>query len=493
MKFSERVKHMIRNWLNIQPSPVTTVSLYEAMPFELRTIEAMLWYRGDAAELDQFYKQTGNDNVLRARFWAAHTGVATRKMHTGLPAMMVDTLAYLVKTDMDDVRFRENFGTEKWETLCESEDFDFADIVGKGVVGTLASGDGAWKISTDQTVSDVPIVEFYTADRVEYAVRHGIVYGVDFITDIPYRRKTLKLREKYRKGSVTYELYDADRLLSPETLKEITGLTDNDFLKKADTMLAVPFVVYENPKYPHRGKSILTDKIDDFDALDEIVSQWVQAYRLGRAQKYIPENLIPRDKFNGSLKPHNPFDNEYITVEKSVSETGAEDNKIQVVQPEIPYEAFLAGYTNYLDLCLQGILSPATLGIDLGKMSSAEAQREKKDVTGITRNTITGKLERVLPRLVSAILSAYDLMQNNAIVRYAPEISFGEYGAPDFDSRVETVNKAAASSTMSIETQVDELWGSSKDEAWKAREVRRIKQQRGIEVVDEPSVGEALD
>ena len=116
MKFSERVKHMIRSWLNIQPSPVTTVSLYEAMPFELRTIEAMLWYRGDAAELDQFYKQTGNDNVLRARFWAAHTGIATRKMHTGLPALMVDTLAYLTKTDMDDVHFLENFGTEPCAT-----------------------------------------------------------------------------------------------------------------------------------------------------------------------------------------------------------------------------------------------------------------------------------------------------------------------------------------------------------------------------------------
>lgn len=108
MKFSERVKNMIRSWLNIQPSPMNTVSLYEAMPFELRTIEAMLWYRGDAAELDQFYKQAGNDNVMRARFWAYHTSASTRKIHTGLPAMMVDTLAYLVKTDMDDVRLQDD-------------------------------------------------------------------------------------------------------------------------------------------------------------------------------------------------------------------------------------------------------------------------------------------------------------------------------------------------------------------------------------------------
>ena len=40
-------------------------------------------------------------------------------------------------------------------------------------------------------------------------------------------------------------------------------------------------------------------------------------------------------------------------------------------------------------MCLQGIMSPATLGIDVGKMSSADAQREKKDITGMTRNAVS--------------------------------------------------------------------------------------------------------
>lgn len=125
----------------------------------------------------------------------------------------------------------------------------------------------------------------------------------------------------------------------------------------------------------------------------------------------------------------------------------------------------------------------------MGKMSSADSQREKKDVTGITRNTITAKLEKTLPRLVSAILTAYDLNNGNSVTRYEPKLTFGEYGAPDFDSRVDTVGKAAASGTMSIQTRVDELWGSSKDDKWKAEEVLRIKRERGIEVIDEPSRG----
>ena len=131
-------------------------------------------------------------------------------------------------------------------------------------------------------------------------------------------------------------------------------------------------------------------------------------------------------------------------------------------------------------MCLQGLVSPATLGIDVGKMSSADAQREKKDVTGNTRNTITAALEKALPELVSAVLKTYDNMQGKAPEDYNVSVTFGEYGAPDFDSRVETVGKASTYGIMSVETQVEELWGSSKEDEWKAGEVRRIMQEKGL-------------
>ena len=41
---------------------------------------------------------------------------------------------------------------------------------------------------------------------------------------------------------------------------------------------------------------------------------------------------------------------------------------------------------------------------------------------------------------------------------------------------------------MSTKTQVDELYGDDKDEKWKAEEVRRIKEERGILEVDEPTL-----
>lgn len=41
---------------------------------------------------------------------------------------------------------------------------------------------------------------------------------------------------------------------------------------------------------------------------------------------------------------------------------------------------------------------------------------------------------------------------------------------------------------MSIEAAVEELYGDSKDEDWKAEEVKRLKTEQGLLETDEPSV-----
>ena len=489
-KFGEKVKSMVRNWLQIQPATVNSIVIQEPLSFQASVIRNQIWYRGDASELEQLYKQLGaQDPTNAARWWAAVPGnnLKLRKIHSGLPAILVDTLAYLVKSDMDDVTFKGDTGKEIWEGL--QENLDFQEIAGKGIVGALKSGDGAWKISVDPQVSDSPIVEFYEADRVEYIKKHGHVVGIRFWTDYPENHKTYRLCETYCKGSVSYRLYDGENEVSLNCVPELADLKPAQF--DGDFMMAVPFKVFDSAKYPGRGKAIYESKLDSFDALDEVVSQWWDAIRAGRVKKYIPEDLVPTNIKTGEKQQLNDFGSEYIITDTDSRENAA--NKIETIQPEIRYEAFLASYTAALDMCLQGIVSPATLGIDIGKMSSADAQREKKDVTGYTRNTITGVLEKVLPQLIRSILMTYDVMQSRTPGAYEPSIEFGEYGAPSFDSRVEIVNKAATASTMSIETQVDEMWGNSKDEHWKAAEVNRIKQMRGIEIVDEPpKVGDEL-
>ena len=85
---------------------------------------------------------------------------------------------------------------------------------------------------------------------------------------------------------------------------------------------------------------------------------------------------------------------------------------------------------------------------------------------------------------------AYDNMCGSSPEQRDVTVTFGEYGAPDFDSRVETVGKAAAYGVMSVRTQVDELWGSSKDDEFKEAEVQRIMSEKGMLTANEPSVGD---
>lgn len=98
--------------------------------------------------------------------------------------------------------------------------------------------------------------------------------------------------------------------------------------------------------------------------------------------------------------------------------------------------------------------------------------------------------QNALPKLVDAVLAVYDTFNEKTPVEASVDVSFGEYANPSFEAVVETMGKArgAGSAVMSVEAQVEELWGDSKDAEWKAEEVKRIKDEMGIAQVQEPSV-----
>lgn len=486
------MKKVIQNWLNIIPASEQSIVLMENVTFNTEVLRAQIWYRGDADEIYQFFKQL-NRYGAKSAFWeSVPQKDKIRKIHSGLPAIIADTLAYIVYSDMDDLDFNSG-GKNDWNEITNQDkgNLNFIQLISNAIVDTLVDGDGAFKISVDTDISPYPIVDFVGADKVEYERQRGIITAIIFKTVYNVKSKRYILHERYGKGIIESRLYDDNGNEKPlntiEELEKIPSVVEFN----GDYIMAVPLKFFNNKKHKGRGKSIFDGgKSDCFDALDEVISQWWDALRMGRVKQYVPESMIPRDPENGGLKSPNRFGNDYITTSNPIQEGVAP--KIEVVQPDIKYEAFVSSYTNALLMCLQGLVSPATLGIDVGKMQSADAQREKKDVTGNTRNTITTALEKAIPQLVSAILKTYDNMQEKAPQEYDVTASFGEYGAPDFDSRVETIGKASTYGIMSVETQVDELWGSSKEDDWKESEVKRIKQEKGLIEGEPPAVGDEL-
>lgn len=254
-------------------------------------------------------------------------------------------------------------------------------------------------------------------------------------------------------------------------------------------MLAAPLRIFSSVKYKGRGKALFDSKTDVIDGLDEVISQWVDAIRMGRIKRYIPENLIPRDETTGELLPANPFDNDFIAIGDNMSEGAS--HQVEVSQPQISYEAYVNSYASFLDMVLQGIMSPSTLGIDLKKTDNAESQREKEKVTLHVRNKIVDALNETLPELAKKIMQCYDAMCNRTPGDYELTVKFGEYASPDFSTTVDTVGKAKQYGIMSLETSVDQLYGDTWTEEEKEEEVARLKMEQGIAEVEEPGVNMA--
>jgi len=477
---AEKIKTGIRSWLRIEPAQRNAFQITETLDYESNAIKNRIWYRGDSEELTQLYSQMPGD---RTRFWAAicTPGLEIRKIHTGLPGMITEVLASIVIADMNDIKITDKRQKE-WKEIAEDNSFN--ELVSDALIEALYIGDGAFKISFDTVLSKYPIIEFYPGDKIDIHYDRGRIKEIVFKTVYVHDKKEYLLSETYGYGYINYQLQhdgkeiDLTAIPQTENLKPVTW-QDN-------FCMAVPFKVFKSSKWKGRGKSIFDGKTDNFDSLDEAWSQWMDALRRNRTKEYIPEDMLPRNPNTGEVMKPNAFDNSYIETDSPMQE-GAK-KEIKLVQGDIPHESYLSTYITALDLCLQGLISPSTLGIDVKKLDNAEAQREKEKATLYTRNKIVDAMQNTLPKVINTTMKAWDTWNKKTVEDLEAEVSFGEYANPSFESQVETVGKGKMQGIMSIEACVEELYGDSKDEEWKAEEVRRLKAEQGVVEMEEPAV-----
>lgn len=482
----DKIRTGICSFLRIQPASPNTIYISERLDRVSNAVKNRIWYRGDSDELAELYKQLDSD---KTKFWAAvpTVGMEIRKIHTGIPAMIVDRLADIVMTDMNEIKVPPHL-KDTWEEMAEEN--SFSDMLKDTVTETLCIGDGAFKISFDTHISKYPIVEFVPGDMVEFEWERGRIRAVKFKTPYVHDSVEYTLEEAYGFGFINSVLYRGNAEVPLNTIPQTAQLAPSVKFS-GDFCMAVPLKFFKSAKWQGRGKSVFDDKCDCFDALDECWSQWMDALRKGRTKEYIPENLLPRNPNTGEILLPNAFDNAYFSCGANMAE-GATPH-IDVVQPVIPYESYLGTYITALDLCLQGLISPSTLGIDTKKLDNAEAQREKEKATLYTRGAIIAALQKAVPKLVNNLFKAYDTFYKRPVSDIAVEVPFGEYANPSFESQVETCGKARQFGLMSVETMVDELHGDTRTAEWKNKEVARIKAEQGlVSMGDEPSLQNEL-
>lgn len=488
-KMADKVRNSLRSFLQIEPAQKNVFQVTEILDYEGNAAKNRIWFQGEAEELEQLYKSLPG-NVNRTRFWSAAptTSLGITKIHTGLPGIIAEILTDIVMTDMNDIKLDDG-REEEWKAIAK--DNNFKELMSEALCETLYIGDGAFRICFRPEISQYPIIEFVSGENIQLRMESGRIREVVFWKRITDRHNTYILYETYGYGYIRSELQLNQRIIPLNSISGTENLKE-EILFDSSFMMAVPFKIFNSKRWKGRGKSIYDGKTDNFDALDECWSQWMDALRKGRAKEYIPSDMLPRNPKTGEILMANPFDNAYIEHDSPMGE-GAQ-KKIEVIQPGIPHDSYLSTYITCLDLCLQGLVSPSTLGIDVKKLDNAEAQREKEKATLYTRDKIVEAVQDKIPVLVDVVFKAWATWNKQPLEDVKAEIPFGEYANPSFESQVETVSKAKQGGIMSIEALVEELYGDSRKQEWKEEEIARLKAEQGITTVQEPSLNtEGLD
>src|SRR5690606_20044152 len=147
MGLREVIKGMVAKLLNIQPAQDHQISIKEPLSHAGTVLRNRVWYRGDPSELDQFFKQAAIDDVGRSRFWAAVPSAdsSIRKIHSGLPAQIVDKLTDIVVSDLDNITVNDKEGQNIWDETAK--DNKFSELLQQAIQKTLVDGDGVFKLS----------------------------------------------------------------------------------------------------------------------------------------------------------------------------------------------------------------------------------------------------------------------------------------------------------------------------------------------------------
>lgn len=479
-----------------------------------RLEEYIVWYLGDSDRLKNFFTRANainynldplyNENK-KSYFWAvSSTEHDIKRTHSGHPRNIVDTLVCIMTipniTNDSDKTSTVNDNLQK---ILKANHFK-QQITQMSRPLTLVEGWGAWKINWDKKLSEYPILLYYRADRVDFIYQSGqlraIIYK-DFYQNA--EGKDYVLYETRRLGDYTdeagntttslyiekelYEVTKSDMLIPCEldTLPQLKDVTPRIIITNFKHFLGFPNIFYHDVSEEFYGRSIFTGKTDIFDDLDQCMSQGANAVRRSTIHEYFNALYLENDPETGLPVQPEAYDRKYIMYNGATGADGSAigSQPVQVVQPAINFTQYDEETRNLLLNAISGIMSPATLGIDIAKKDNADAQREKEKVTIFTRNNLLDEEEPVFEHICSDLLVAYELMnlkegEELSCKEYQINVQYPEFANDSWEKKLETVQMGWGGGLISDKMALDMLYGDSISKERKQEELKFLKEQR---------------
>jgi len=515
-----------RGSVETEVSPVTRANetTFINDPNEIQRLkleEYGVWYAGDSAQILNFYTRADfidfnydpiyNRN-MRNLFWAQSASESDyKRTHSGQPRNMVDTLSGIVGVPHNTVQ-DENKNKRLKVILDENNYEELLSQEARPL--TLVQGWGGWKINWNEDISDTPILLYYRAESVDFFYRNRrlacIVYK-DYYTDEDDKKYVLIETRKVQRLEITdentgirakklcliieKELFkymneqnDQVERVPLDTLSELSDVKPCLIVENCPYFLGGPNIYYYDSTELCPGRSIFTGKIDLFDDLDKALSQSSNAMTRSTPIEYIDTQYLERDENTGQpLQPH-LFDRKYVMISTTLTGDGSVARQpVMVTQPQIDFNSYNAAAKEILVQILNGILSPATIGLDLAKDQNALAAREKEKVTIFTRNGLIATEKKIQKSLMIQLLIADELMHSNENYNavtlpeseddWGVDVIYDEFADASYDAKLETVLTGWQGGLISDEMAIEYLYKGASEEI-KQRELDFIKKQR---------------
>lgn len=469
--------------------------------------EYLAWYSSDGDEILNFYtsaviKDFPSNPIYfrncRNYFWAKNVSKKEanfKKVHSGLPKNIISTLV-------------NNIGTFKLSSTKENEEKkhsleivlgknDFHSLLNqKQLPLTLVCGDGAYKIIIDKDFS-YPLIEYYTSEWCKPIYKYNQLVGIVFmdtynINDLTY---TLYDTRYVKNGNsyIHYELYRQDEkdVKNNEairvSLKEIPELANLEDLvvENYNKILGEYCCFFKDNNKP---KSLFSGVCDRFDELDQTLSIGGRAIKTSSPIEYYKREALGRDKFGNPILP-SEYDRNYVEINSTPNGDGTVNGQsVFTTQPVMNVQMYEDYMTFLVNLILIGMLSPATIGIDISRKDNAQAQREKEKITIFMRNSIISKEKKILTNLFSKILDTIYYMVNGIMPSedYSStfSVSYDDFYAPTFETKLAYLGSAYANNEISTKLYVEMLWEDKLTAREKQEEITYLENLRQSETLE---------
>ena len=510
MNIIEKIRQRILRFLRIDEIPydpeserLTFVSDYPA-ELAFRVKEAEVWLKGDSNELLNFYTESRVRGFLRNPiynrnranyFWAISADEASiKRVHSGVPRAIAETLANVVgvpKVSLGKDADPEALKGVDWARLVGQEQLPY----------TLGVGYGAFKVDIDPELSpDAPIVRFVRAGNVEFVARKGKDVGIIFKSYYAANGKTYALLETRRvdeegNSIIEYELFrqEGRDQAVPVPLSEVPGLEGlrNVSIPGYGKILAVPCRIFPDPDNPAYGRSVFAGKYDLFDDLDQSLSQRSQTCRVSTPVEYYPADLLRYDG-NGNPMPPKAYNRQYVQGPGGLRDgDGNVNSAIVTTQPDLNFDQYTAEEAALVSQILVGILSPATLGIDVARKDNAAAQREKEKVTIMVRNMVIAAETGIVKALASLVADMHGYMRTGRVSLGEKDIGvkFPMFANPTFEEMSKVLYPMWEAGAISTRLYVEKLYGDALSEREKAEEIAALDARRREDAAEQFAAG----